>query len=79
MIVKLNGLIKTMFCAVAIAAALLAGIGLQAPSEAAEPQFNILIISWDGVQRNHLNELLQAGKLPTWRRCGTKENTFRWM
>jgi predicted AlkP superfamily pyrophosphatase or phosphodiesterase len=31
---------------------------------AAEPQKNIIIISWDGVQRNHLNELLDAGKLP---------------
>lgn len=25
---------------------------------------NVILISWDGVQRNHMQELLKAGKLP---------------
>jgi predicted AlkP superfamily pyrophosphatase or phosphodiesterase len=33
-------------------------------ARAAQPPANILVISWDGTQRNHLLDLLDAGKLP---------------
>jgi predicted AlkP superfamily pyrophosphatase or phosphodiesterase len=33
-------------------------------ADAAPPPKNIILISWDGAQRNHVKELLKAGKLP---------------
>lgn len=38
--------------------------GAAAVPTASAPVKNVILISWDGVQRNHLRELLDAGRLP---------------
>ena len=58
-----------------IACAVIASCALSRPPSSVEaiaqanaapftPTKNLLLIGWDGVQWNHLNELLEAGKLP---------------
>jgi len=47
----------------AIALLLLAFIATVTSAKVNEPK-NVILISWDGVQRDHLNELLDDGKLP---------------
>lgn len=37
---------------------------ISSPSHAANTANKVILMSWDGTQRNHLNELLSAGKLP---------------
>ncbi|MFA6448331.1 MAG: alkaline phosphatase family protein [bacterium] len=58
-----NNMRKVVLAVFFIAAAIASNI-FCVNAEAASPKKNIIIISWDGVQRNHLNELLKDGKLP---------------
>lgn len=61
-------------CARSLSVALLLvfAAGTAGPAQDGEvsgsPQENIVLISWDGVQRNHLVELLEAERLPTLQR-----------
>jgi len=57
---------------IVLALALVAAAGLagrlwlaQEAQPAVGPPINVVLIGWDGAQRNHVNELLAAGKLPT--------------
>ena len=53
-----------MILAAALATALLAASAQPAPPRVSRPAKNLLLLGWDGVQWNHLQELLAAGKLP---------------
>ncbi len=39
-------------------------IATPTPGQAQDEPVNVILIGWDGCQRNHLNECLQAGQLP---------------
>ncbi len=55
---------KKAFFAAAVAVFSMALVLLFGEAKAAVPEKNIILISWDGTQRNHLMELLDAGSLP---------------
>jgi hypothetical protein len=45
-------------------AAILAVVGLVPASQAADSGKNVILIGWDGAQRNHVNEMIERKELP---------------
>ena len=60
---------RTTTCALLVLATL---CGLLVPALAAEPPQNIVLIGWDGAQRNHVKECLGRGELPTIQRLSAE-------